>query len=232
MLHLREREPQGDLRLCGRRQIDARPKRFRCELPAPDVLLEPHLESARGRAPGVAGEDVPHELPGSRRIGVREGARRARLQLELRRPALAETRLVEQRLAEGPRVSRARRGPLQPEDGAAPVLVDREHLLVCARGARRVAEELLPEERDLLQIRCPPAGVRRLLGGLRVELDQSACARVARLREHRRQQARERVEHPGVARCRDPRGAQVPNRVRGPADLDADLGGALERGRA
>ena len=159
-----------------------------------------------------------------------EGACGPRLQREPARPVVAQAGLVEQRSREGPRVAASRGGALEAEDRAATIRVDGEHLLVGARGAGRIAEQLLPEERHLLEVRRLAARILRLFDGLRVELHERARARAGlRHGDGGRQEPGERVEDLGVPRGGDPCRAQVPNRVRGPPDLDADLSGPPER---
>ena len=228
VLHLRQRDPQRDLLVRGQREVDPRAERLRRELPAAHVFLEAHLERAGGDVARVARQHVPHELPRAGRVARRVRACGARLQREPRRPVVAEARLVDERARQGPCVAASRGRALKAEDRTAPIAVDREHLLVRARGASRVPEQLLPEEGDLLEVRRLAAGVLRLLGRLAVELDERAHAGGVALGGGGRQEPRERVEHRGVARRRDPGGAQVADGVGGPADLDADAGSALE----
>ncbi len=150
-LHLREREPQRHLLGEGLGQVDPRLERLRGHLPAPRLLLEPCLERPGYRVRRVLGEHLADQRDRPRCVLVLEGLRRARAQLDAGRPIARETNLLEQRSRERPRILASRRRALEAEDGPAAVRVKHEDLLVSAGGARRVAEDVFPEERHLLE---------------------------------------------------------------------------------
>jgi hypothetical protein len=185
VLHLRQRQPQGHLLRAGRRLVDARVEGLCGQLPPARLLLQPRLEGARGRMRRVLVEHLADELHGAGGIGLRQRSRRASAQRQARRPVRRDTRLVEERARERPRVPHARGGALEAEQRGPAVLLQLEGLLVGARGPGRIAEQLLPEERHLLHVGHLAAHVARLLGRLRVELHQRARPRVDRLREDR-----------------------------------------------
>jgi hypothetical protein len=149
------------------------------------------------------------------------------------RERLGRTRPERERLARGGRplglgeerarkatvVSHTSRRTQETEHRAAAVGLEIEDVLVELRGARRLAQELLPEERPLLEERDPPAGIFRAVGGLRVELDELPYLARRRLDLGRRHEAGQRVEGLGVSRARDPRRLEVEARLVGPTEV-------------
>ena len=232
VLDLRERELERDLFLGVRCKVDPRRQRLGRELPPTGVLFEARFERSGARVPRVASEDIAYELAGSRGVDGRELPRGARVERELAWPRGSDASLLEERSRQRARVARPRRGALEAEDRAQAVAVDLEDALVRPRCARRIAEDLLPQERHLFEVRRLAAGVVRPVGGLRVDLDERTRLRVARLREDRRQLERERVEDVGVAWRHHPCGAKMANRVGRASELAADPRGAQERASA
>ena len=182
---------------------------------------------------GLDVDDLGDELERAGGIDPRERRRRARLEREHVHAVVSLLRLVEQRAGERAIVADPRRGPGEAEERAAVLGGDGEDVLVRAGRAPGVAEQLLPEQRDLLEVRDASHGVVRLHRRLRVKLDERAHLAVERLGRGGGEEAREVIEDLGVPGRRDPRRAEVLHRVAGLAQHDlGDVGGLRERRRA
>ena len=209
LLELGQGQPEGDLVVRLGDVVDPRAVRLRRRLPAPRVLVQAGLERARRGVRRLGVDDLGDELQRAGRIDPRQRRRRARLQGEDVDAVVRLLGLVEERPRQRTVVADARRRPRQAKERATVVRRDDEDVLVGAGGAARVAEEVLPQERDLLQVGHPPHRVVRLHRRLPIQLRQPAHFAVDRLRGGRREEARQLIEHLRVARRGDPRGAQV-----------------------
>ncbi|MGC4079473.1 MAG: hypothetical protein QM702_21020 [Rubrivivax sp.] len=232
VLDLREREPERDFVLRAARDLDARLDRLRRLIPAVPFLVKARLEGARGDVMGILLEDLGDERDGAGRVDAREDLRRAHAQREHVDAVLGELGLFEERLRERAIVADAPRGALEPEDRAAPPRLEPEDLFVRARRAHRIADELFPEHRDLLEVGDATPSVARRLRGLRVELDERAHLAIRGLGRRGRHETREVIEQLRVAGRGDPRRAQVTERLVVTAEVLGELRGAAERLRA
>ena len=146
---------------------------------------------------------------------------------------LGEARLFEERTREGSIIPDSSRGARQAEHGAPSIGLEREDVLVRPRGARRISDHVLPDERSLLEVCDLAIRVVRRFHGLRVQLDERARLGVAHLRERGPKKSREGVEDLGIAGRRGPRGAQMTDRLRWSSELLLrERGRAHERARA
>ena len=163
-LHVGARGEQRRARLLVLRVGDARRHRLVDVAPAPLFLEQAHEERARAVVTGPALEHLSEEAlgPFAVRVGERLGGAHADL---VGRGAVRDERgLLEERARATRAVARARGGPREPHDRAHALRLEGEDLLVRVRGAVGVAGQLLPQERDLLEVRDPS---RHVLGPLR-----------------------------------------------------------------
>ena len=209
VVDLRELEPERDLVHRGDDDVEAGPDRLGRELPAPGLLVEARLERARSDVVRILLEDLVDEARSPRGVDAREDLRRANAEAEDVDAVFGELCLVGERPGEGAVVADATGGALEAEDRATAPGLEPQDLLERARRAELIANELFPEDGDLLEVGDTAPGVARGLRGLRVELDQPADLAVEGLRRSGRHQAGELIEDLGVAGGRDPGRAEV-----------------------
>ncbi len=219
-LDLGEREVERDLLLRGERVLHADPERLRDELPASGLLVQPRLQGAPRGVGRVDREHLADERERARGVRAREGLGGAHLEPQREGAVLREARLLEQRLRRAALVAEAVRRPGEAEDRAAPPGLEIQYLLEDAGRAAGIADQILPEQRRLLEVRHLPARVGRDLGGLLVQLDQRAKVAIRVGRDGGRHHAGERVGHLGIARRGDPRELQQARRLLRPPELD------------
>ena len=133
----------------------------------------------RGRVAGVLGQDALYQI--ERSIGIvqlRAGElRRTQKQTALESGALGAVGLHDQRAKDFGGVAGASRISLQAEHGAPPLGLDRQDLAIDVERSAWVASFVLPDERELLELRYLAARIAGLGCGFGVEIDPGAGAR-------------------------------------------------------